>query len=441
MRSRIRSGYSSCTVTALNSEWTSAINLIDRPLLTREASPAQSCSPRPATKGRVLVVAPQPFYEDRGTPIAVRNVVEALSQVGYGVDLLTYPVGQPVSIPGVEVFRSANPLRLRSVPVGFSIRKLVLDATLVLALVRRLRSHRYVCIHAVEEAAFPAVMLARRSGTPVIYDMQSSLPEQMTAHAPFRSRAMRRLLGSCERWLLRNVDAVMSSTGLAHRVRLLAPDVRVREWAFPVREGAEVANDAAEIRKQLGISDSARMVVYTGTFEAYQGLPDLVAGIPHVLADVPNAVFVLIGADPAGIAVIRKQTAALGLNDAVRLVERQPRERMQAFLCAADVLVSPRSYGNNLPLKIFDYLAAGKPIVATDIPPHRTILNEERAVLVKPDAESIASGVAAVLREPLRAAQLGAAAREYAARHLGWITFVQSVSEFYEKVRLGDERS
>jgi glycosyltransferase involved in cell wall biosynthesis len=98
------------------------------------------------------------------------------------------------------------------------------------------------------------------------------------------------------------------------------------------------------------------------------------------------------------------------------------------------VLVSPRAYGGNLPLKIFDYLAAGRPIVATDIPTHRTVLAEDRAVLVAPRTEALAQGILAVLGDPARAQRLGAAARSYAQTYLGWNRFVDSVEALYAEV-------
>src|SRR5919112_1243404 len=58
---------------------------------------------------RILVVAPQPFYQDRGTPIALRQVLQALGELGRPVDLVTYPVGTDVTIPSLRVYRSANP--------------------------------------------------------------------------------------------------------------------------------------------------------------------------------------------------------------------------------------------------------------------------------------------------------------------------------------------
>src|SRR3989337_787177 len=89
---------------------------------------------------RVLVVAPEPFYEDRGTPIAVCQLLRALSQLAYHVDVLTYPVGRDVDIPRVRCLRSWNPLRVRQVPIGFSLRKLLLDAFLIPEMARRLAS-------------------------------------------------------------------------------------------------------------------------------------------------------------------------------------------------------------------------------------------------------------------------------------------------------------
>ena len=82
-----------------------------------------------AAKGRVLLVTPQPFYEDRGTPIAVRLVARALSEIGFHVDLLAFRSASPSQCRTYN-HRCANPLRLGRVPIGFSWKKAVLDASL-----------------------------------------------------------------------------------------------------------------------------------------------------------------------------------------------------------------------------------------------------------------------------------------------------------------------
>jgi glycosyltransferase involved in cell wall biosynthesis len=383
---------------------------------------------------RILVVAPQPFYQDRGTPIAVRQVLQALGELGRSVDLLTFPLGTDVTVPGLRIFRSANPLGFRSVPIGFSLRKVVLDLSLTNAFRRRLTRERYDCIHAVEEAAFPAAVFARRYGIPLLYDMQSSLAEQLARLGPLGWPPVPGALNAMERWVLRRSSLVVTSAGLAARVHETTPGVPVREWLFPSAPANSSPAAVRSLRDGLGLSGREPVVLYSGSFESYQGLDELIAAIPAVRARVPAATFVLVGAEPANGLVAHTGAESLVASGALRIVDRQPRAEMASYLALADVLVSPRAYGGNLPLKIFDYLAAGRPIVATDIPTHRTVLAEDRAVLVAPRTEALAQGILAVLEEPARGRRLAAAARRYAQTHFGWSRFVHSVEALYAEV-------
>jgi glycosyltransferase involved in cell wall biosynthesis len=382
---------------------------------------------------RILVVAPQPFYQDRGTPIALRQVLEALSQLGYGVDLLTFPHGEDITLPGLRIFRAGNPVGIRTVPIGFSLRKVALDASLVAALNTRLSRTFYTCVHAVEEAAFPAVVMGRRRGISTLYDMQSSLPEQLLKHSVARIPPVPAVLGAAERWLLNRADLVVASVGLADRVRRVAPGTRVREWRFPSATVGEHTAEADGLRRRLGLPDTAPVVLYSGTFEAYQGLECLIAAAPRILERVPSARFVFVGADEAGRVEVETAAAELVRDGILVIVDRQPRSSIPGYLALADVLVSPRSFGGNLPLKVFDYLAAGRPIVATDIPTHRELLTEERAVLVPSTSEGLAAGVVSVLCDGVKSAALAEAAREYAVEHLGWGRFLRSVAEIYQE--------
>jgi len=385
---------------------------------------------------RVLVVAPQPFYEDRGTPIAERQLLEALTYLGYQVDMLTYPVGRDLPIPGVRYYRVANILGVRAVPIGFSLRKVWLDLFLGYSLLRILRRSDYFCIHAVEEAAFLAVLATRRRQTPVIYDMQSSIPEQLAGHWLLGRRPFHAFLRAAERWLIGRVDSVVSSAGLRGHVLAIAPGKKVREWRYPSQTLAAMPGAAEQLRAELGIEPDAKIILYTGNFEDYQGLTPLIEAIPSVLARVPEAVFVLVGADGPNRLSIAQALATHSPKRAHRILDRQPRERMPSFLRLADVVVSPRTHGSNLPLKALEYLAAGCAIVATAIPAHRSVLNEQRAVLVEPQPEALASAISGLLTNPQRAGQLRAAALEYAQQNLNWIGFVDSISEIYEQLRL-----
>jgi glycosyltransferase involved in cell wall biosynthesis len=362
----------------------------------------------------------------------MRQVLLALSELGRPVDLLTYPVGTEVDIPGLRIFRSANPFRFHSVPIGLSLRKVVLDLPLTVALRGRLARERYACVHAVEEAVFPAAIYAGQHGIPLLYDMQSSLAEQLGQLGLLSLRPTRWMLDATERWLLSQSDVVVTSAGLAQRVRRMVPQAIVREWHFPSAAGGADPREVARLRQSLGLGPRDRVVLYSGTFEAYQGLSELIGAIPLVRERIPEATFVFVGA--ADTEPELASAAPHIESGALRVVDRQPRHDMPAFLAMADVLVSARAYGGNLPLKIFDYLAASRPIVATDIPTHRSVLSEERAVLVAPRTEALAEGILGVLTDPARAQQLAAAGRQYAKTHLGWGRFVQAVSELYDEV-------
>jgi glycosyltransferase involved in cell wall biosynthesis len=339
-----------------------------------------------------------------------------------------------IEAPGLRLIRAANPFGIKHVPVGLSVQKILLDIPLTLAVQRHLSRGGYTCVHAVEEAAFPAVLLGRRYRVPVIYDMQSSLPEQLVTSVGFRSLPMRVLVNELERWLLRRADFVVSSAGLESRVQRIAPEARVREWHFPSVMVPAAETDGAALRRRLAISLDVPVVLYGGTFEGYQGLTELIQAIPMVRAAIPAATFVLVGAENGSGTAIRAQAASLIQAGALRIIDRQPRHEISSYFSMADVLVSPRSHGGNLPLKVFDYLAAGRPIVATDIPTHRTVLNPQRAVLVPPHSRGLAEGILSLLGDPERAARLGHAARAYAEERLGWTRFVASLGQLYEEV-------
>src|SRR5262245_1552965 len=106
------------------------------------------------------MIAPEPFFEPRGTPFSEFHRIRALTALGHEVDLVTYPFGQDVSMAGLRIFRSARPPFVTSVKIGPSIAKLPLDAMLALTAVRRALSGRYDAVHSHEEGGVIGVLLA-----------------------------------------------------------------------------------------------------------------------------------------------------------------------------------------------------------------------------------------------------------------------------------------
>jgi glycosyltransferase involved in cell wall biosynthesis len=399
--------------------------------MKREETQLSETSPDSDRHRRVLVVAPQPFFEDRGTPIAVRLVIEALLAAGQNVDLLTFPIGREVAIDHLRIVRSGRFLPIHSVPIGFSLRKLVLDAALSIALWDRLRTHSYRCVHAVEEAVFPALLFARRRRIPVIYDMQSCLPDQLCSHPLLGRRPLQHWLRACERRALAAATVVACSSGLGSYVRGLVPAANVSEWLFPGTSPPVAPEEMAALRSRYALPPQARVVLYAGNLASYQGVASLIEAIPEVVARVPQAVFMIVGADGATDKSIVQAIEASTPAEALRIVLRQPQRALAPYLALAEIVVSPRTGGNNVPLKVFDYMAAGKPIVASDLPMHRAVLDGERALLVEPSAAGFSRGVLRLMEEPDLAARLGAQARAYSRALGGEMAFRERVARIY----------
>src|SRR5688572_32848028 len=101
----------------------------------------QSGSPTPTRSGHarmhILMIAPEPFFEPRGTPFSEYHRIKALTSLGHTVDLVTYPFGKDVDLPGLRVFRCLRPPLVRHVRIGPSWTKVALDATLAATALRR----------------------------------------------------------------------------------------------------------------------------------------------------------------------------------------------------------------------------------------------------------------------------------------------------------------
>ncbi len=380
---------------------------------------------------RILIVSPQPFYEDRGTPIAIKHVLNALLELGYSVDILTYPIGKDIKHEQVRYFRSPNPFGFSEIRVGFSFKKLVLDVCLFFELKKRLSEDHYVCIHAVEEAAFLALWTAKKYKTPVIYDMQSSMAEQMCGMKGLGNPLMRKLFYACENWLIKNAQKTVCSAGLSTSVLNALPSANIQEWNYPGVVETVSDHTLQAVKEELYLQEKDRVILYTGNFAEYQGIDLLVGAIPEVVEQVPQTVLVLVGQEDLGKDPLIERLKKTLPKYAYRIVKRQPKERMAAFMALADVVVSPRSFGNNLPLKVLEYLASGCVIVATDIHAHRTVLNADLALLVPPNSKGIAEGLVRILEDKSLYLKLSQAVSRYAENKLSWLFFVRTVNDLY----------
>ena len=377
------------------------------------------------------MIAPEPFFEPRGTPFSEYHRIRALLELGHSVDLVTYPFGRDVSMRGLRVFRSLRPPFIREVRIGPSLAKVPLDMALALTAFRRGLAERYDIVHSHEEGSFIGIVLAGLLRIPHLYDMHSSLPQQLTNFAFSRSRLLHRLFSWGERLVIRRSRVVIViCQHLEQTVRAIEPGVPTVLIENAPGSGDEpVAGSGARVRRELGVPAGAPMVLYTGTFEAYQGLDLLFAAARHVLVSRPDTRFVLAGGRPDQVAAASADAARAGLGQAVIFAGQRPSEEIPAFLDAADLLVSPRSSGTNTPLKIYQYLRSGRAIVATRLLTHTQVLDDTVAILTPATPEGFAAGILSGIADPGTARAIGERARQRAETKYSYDAYLARTRE------------
>jgi glycosyltransferase involved in cell wall biosynthesis len=169
---------------------------------------------------------------------------------------------------------------------------------------------------------------------------------------------------------------------------------------------------ASTVRSQWGIAADAPLVLYTGTFEPYQGLDMLIEAMAIVARTRPDVRLLVVGGREEQVANAKAKAAAL--EAPAVFTGYQPARDIPAYVEAGDILASPRIKGTNTPLKIYSYLRSRKPIVATNLLTHTQVLDDSIAMLVATDPEAFASGIERLLADPVLRARIADAAAERA---------------------------
>ena len=383
------------------------------------------------------MLAPEPFFEPRGTPFSEYHRIKALGELGHQVDLVTYPIGRDVVLPGLTIYRSIRPPFVRTVRIGPSPTKLLLDSFMVLTVLRRALSRRYDAIHSHEEMGLVGVWLAKVLRIPHLYDMHSSLPQQLSNFKYSRSRLLRGLFHWAEDRMVFGSNVVVT---ICQELQDTVEQMGVGEKALLIENvmGGDVEDAASltpgDVRQRWAIEAAAPLVLYTGTFEAYQGLDLLMRASAILARSHPHARVLVVGGEPAQVDQARVEAARAGASGLMVFTGQQPAREIPAFVQASDILVSPRIRGTNTPLKIYSYLRSGRPIVATNLLTHTQVLSDAVARLVASEPEPFAAALADLIDRPEERRRLADAAALLAATRYSREAYVRRTAEAYQRL-------
>ena len=184
--------------------------------------------------------------------------------------------------------------------------------------------------------------------------------------------------------------------------------------------------------QEAGLDPACEYIGFVGSFYQYQGLATLLEAFERLHARRLSVRLLMVG-DGEEATALREQAAQRGLSPWVTWTGRVPYANVPLLIGAMDVCVAPfcGDRGETSPVKIFDYLACGKPVVASAIPSVSALFSQSNGViLVEPDrAEPLADAVMALLDRPEESRRLGIDGRTFVEKRFGWEAIVRGLRD------------
>lgn len=383
---------------------------------------------------RVLVVAPTPFFGDRGCHVRIYEEVRALAARRMDVRVVTYPTGR--DLDGLAIVRAHAWFGVEAAALGPTWGRSLLDLAVLAACRRVVRGFRPHIIHGhLHEGIAIGAALRAGYGAPLVADLQGSLVEELVDHRFIGERGMLRSFASfAERWLVRRPDRIVTSS--SQGAALLAQLGVDRNLISTLPDGVDVgvfspcAPDACLI-DQLGLHGK-RIVVFLGVLTEYQGIDLLLDAVPAVMRQRPEVHFLVMGFPNE--AHYRRLAAERGIAHAVTFTGRIPYEEAPRWLNLAEVAVSPKRSLTEANGKLLNYMACGCPVVASDTPVNRELLGDAGVYAKVGDAEELAARLEEVLSDPVAARARGVALRTRAEECFAWPVLVERLEALYHTV-------
>lgn len=384
---------------------------------------------------RILYVSSEPVPGRQGGSVHTASVALGLAARGHAVTLIC-PPGEPgAQLPESPVLRLVHaPMRLlgRTAPILALPALLGLDPAgfdVVMA--------RFSAIGGAEG------IYARRAGLPLVIEVNSPQVGEICWREGWEGTLPETLLRGWEGIQFDRASAVVTPS-----VRIVPEAVRPRcrlvDWGCDPVRFAPARPDAREaLRASLGLSGRF-VAAFAGTFRPWHGADRLPALAGALRDALPSLVFLCMGGGD-GLASVEAEAVRLGVSDRFRFTGPLPATEVARHLAAADLGLAPfrirgyppfERYGFFYsPLKIFEYMACGLPVLTTACPELQAIVREGVTGHCLPE-DDVAAWAAVLVRlaaDPGRRVAMGAAGRVDAAGRYAWAHHVEGLERVLEE--------
>lgn len=385
----------------------------------------------------VAMVAACPFPANYGTPGAIREMSETLAAFGHDVHIVTYPFGEDLPVGSATVWRAPYWRKRRTLYTGPSFEKLILDLLVLVKLCRVIRQQRISIIHAHNyEGVLIGYVAKLLTGRRLLYNAVSLMSDELPSYNFLKPAFLARGLARFLDWLAvklpdhfiaitKELRAFFLSRRIpAERIALIPCGVKPEMFDSPNPE---------QLRARYSIGQQP-VIMYTGVNSPFQRIDYLLRAFSWVLARESAAVLMIVSPlkpDPDA-AANRALADSLAISPRVIWVEGQSLAELPDYLAMASVAVISRPNIPGHPIKLLNYMAAGKAIVCFAGAAKGVRHMHDAYVVADHDVKAMSRGIVTLLRDQALAHKLGAAAKETVRRDFDWRSLCLAVETVYE---------
>lgn len=388
-------------------------------------------------KYNVLMIAACPFPANHGSAASIREMSEALVKLGHTVHVVAYPIQENIPISGVHIHRVNFPfMKPGKVKVGPGVEKFFYDPLMILKSIQLIFKFKIDVIHAHNyEAALIGWFGKVFSGRPMLYNAVTSMEDELPTYNFIKPRKLAVWLGRLLDSLVPRSGNVVTVVSDALKDFLILKGVaesRIRVVPAGVNLEMFKGGDAAKVRARHGL-ENVPLVMYTGALEAFQRIDYLMLAMRQVAQSRPDAHLVMVGSVPNRSAREKYEAMAreLGISDNVTFIDVVSLEELPDYLAAADVTVVPRPECPGHPVKLLNYMAAGKAIVSFEGGAKGLHHMHNGYLVADHDAEELGNGIVFLLENIDIREALGARAYASINGSFDWETLAKGIAVMY----------
>ena len=381
---------------------------------------------------KVLMIAPTPFFNDRGCHTQIYEEIKSLQKLGHEIILCTYGLGR--DMPGVRTVRTLNMPWYKKLSAGPSFTKILMLPFLTITTMSTIIWFRPQVIHAhLHEGAliarFCKLFFWRKK---YLFDMQGSLSGETLQHGFVRPQGLfHKFLEFLEHKIANWFFVITQSESMIKELDGFGvPENKRRN----VNDGVDTdifkpMSFNNELAVKLGINGNNPRVLYMGLLEQYQGVDIMFKAFKNVLKKIPSVQFIVIGFP--NIDNYQKMCETLGIGQSTKFLGKIDYTILADYLALSSIAIAPKIAATEGDGKIYNYMAMGMCTVTFDRSVSREILGETGVYAEMENPEDMAEKIIWAIEHPKECGELGRKSRERAVKNLSWDAVGKRINEVY----------